>query len=177
MVMLFFQTRCSPLRRKMKLNLAYQRTTYWVHLSRQHIPVRIGRCNHRLDRFMNSSGYKKFAIISATNPASEPIKKSKNIFLNQLLKYKIIRKGLRFHPTLACADARNWPNEAGWIIFDNELSEIMTLGDQFGQLAIVTGETGKITTLVWLQSKSNLRVKPDTVMQKRRSRIRKSLMH
>ncbi|MDE3208983.1 MAG: DUF3293 domain-containing protein, partial [Pseudomonadota bacterium] len=98
----------------------------------------------------NSSGYKKFAIISATNPASEPIKKSKNIFLNQLLKYKIIRKGLRFHPTLACADARNWPNEAGWIIFDNELSEIMALGDQFGQLAIVAGQIRTAPKLAWL---------------------------
>lgn len=93
---------------------------------------------------------RKFAIITAQNPQSEPLSETENQQRNQALEKDL--KSLRLEYTLSTGENPNgtWIEE-GFAVFDVELEQTLELGRKHGQHAILWGEGEKVY-LAWCET-------------------------
>jgi len=100
--------------------------------------------------FLRQNGWRTFSFITAWNPFSG---RSRSLAENQQaqaeLEQKLGERNLTFLPAVARDQARKWPEEPGIFVFDTPLAQMLDLGTQFGQNAILWGEVDGTPEALW----------------------------
>ena len=73
-----------------------------------------------------------------------------NAMRHAVLQARIVERGLRHVPASNHADAGDWPVEPGYCVLGADEKELLELAAEFGQSAIVCGQSGNaVARLVW----------------------------
>ncbi len=88
-----------------------------------------------------------FALISAQNPRSTPLSDEENLARNANLKAVLLSFGWAFADSYGQNLELSW-SEAGFIVWDVPLEQIISLAQDFNQNAIVFGQGARIA-LCW----------------------------
>lgn len=123
------------------LRAAYRATTYRVWLPEGAVDLRVGEASSVLAAYVAARGGRAWMVVTACNPASEPLEEAINMARQQALAGLLHSLGL---PALAAenlADDGQWPAEAGFFVtaplLDRELA--LALGRRMGQNAVLFG--------------------------------------
>jgi Protein of unknown function (DUF3293) len=90
---------------------------------------------------------RRFCLVTAANPRSEALPEARNDALNLEMKSRLNSRGWAFTDSLGHDPTGTW-REPGFLIWDATLEEVLALGRDFGQNAIVYGESGRVA-LAW----------------------------
>jgi hypothetical protein len=90
---------------------------------------------------------RRFGLITAANPRSKALSDARNDALNLELKSRVISCGWAFTDSLGHDPSGAW-REPGLLIWDATLEDVLALGRDFGQNAVVYGESGRVA-LAW----------------------------
>ncbi|MDX2006821.1 MAG: DUF3293 domain-containing protein [Meiothermus sp.] len=90
---------------------------------------------------------RKFAIITAHNPQSEPLPEKENRQRNKALEQDLMSDSLEYTFSIGESPDGTWVEE-GFAVFDLELEKALKLGRKYGQHAILWGEGEKVY-LAW----------------------------
>lgn len=82
-----------------------------------------------------------YAIITADNPGAVLQNPVQNQTARVQLEAMLNQAGFAYRPTQHIAMDGNWPNEKGYLIADIGPKQAITLGQSFGQVAIIFGTT------------------------------------
>ncbi len=123
------------------LQAAYRATTYRVWLPEGAVDLRVGEACPALAAYVAARGGRAWMVVTASNPASEPLGEAANLARQRALAGLLHSLGL---PALAAenlADDGQWPAEAGFFVtapvLDRELA--LALGRHMGQNAVLFG--------------------------------------
>ena len=123
------------------LQAAYRATTYRVWLPEGAVDLREGEACPALAAYVAARGGRAWMVVTASNPASEPLGEAANLARQRALAGLLHSLGL---PALAAenlADDGQWPAEAGFFVtapvLDRELA--LALGRHMGQNAVLFG--------------------------------------
>lgn len=123
------------------LQAAYRATTYRVWLPDGAVDLRVGEASPALAAYVAARGGRAWMVVTASNPASEPLGEAANLARQRALAGLLHSLGL---PALAAenlADDGQWPAEAGFFVtapvLDRELA--LALGHHMGQNAVLFG--------------------------------------
>jgi hypothetical protein len=90
---------------------------------------------------------KRFFLITAANPRSEPFTDDANDARNLEMRGVLEAGNWSFETSLGRSPSGDW-REHGFLIWDAPLEAVLELGRMFGQNAVVYGENGRIA-LAW----------------------------
>jgi hypothetical protein len=137
---------------------AYRATTYCVHTGEGDFALRIGVPNREFDAFLlrqplpfvlaGCSSVAGWGIITAYNPG-ELLADCQNQLHQRRLRERIAASGWSFHDARNVADDAVWPEEASYLVQPVDEQQILALGREFRQLAVVYGRTGLAPALLW----------------------------
>jgi Protein of unknown function (DUF3293) len=88
-----------------------------------------------------------FCVMTAANPRSEQFSDADNDARNLEMRAVIEAKGWKLEPSEGVSPTGDW-REPGFLIWDAPLEDVLQIGRDFGQNAIVYG-TGKRIALAW----------------------------
>lgn len=91
------------------------------------------------------------ALITASNPASQPRSEQWNRSVSRQLEAEISRRALAYSPTVAMDPADQWPVEPGFLIAGLAREPAEAIGRSFDQNAIVWAGTDAVPRLVLLR--------------------------
>ena len=83
-----------------------------------------------------------FALITAANPRSNLLSDEENRLRNALLERELLARGWRYGPSFGTDRAASW-REDGFIVWDETADDLLELGREFEQNAIVYGAGGQ----------------------------------
>lgn len=111
------------------LQAAYRATTYRVWLPEGAVDLRVGEACPALAAYVAARGGRAWMVVTASNPASEPLGEAANLARQRALAAENL------------ADDGQWPAEAGFFVtapvLDRELA--LALGRHMGQNAVLFG--------------------------------------
>jgi len=84
-----------------------------------------------------------FALITAANSRSQVLSKGENKLRNAMLEGELIARGWKYGSSFGTNRAASW-REDGFIVWDETLDDVLELGREFEQNAIVYGASGWI---------------------------------
>lgn len=90
---------------------------------------------------------RRFALITAQNPRSTPLDPIENIARNVKLKNVLLAKNWAFGSSDGHNQDHSW-SEAGFVVWDVELPNVMAVARDFEQHAIVYGQGSRLA-LCW----------------------------
>lgn len=133
-----------------ELIAAYEATAYAADLPGGPATLRIGTPEPLLDHWLAEHGQSRWAVISAANPWSSRCDKESNRVAHGALRALLVQRGL------PVCEAMNWPDDgvAGWtepalLCAGLSPEEAMRIGAAFGQNAVLCGEAGESTQIMW----------------------------
>lgn len=112
--------------------------------------LRPGLPHPGFDAFLRQNGWRTYAFITAWNPFSVrqlPLVENRARHARLLLTLR--RADLPFLPASARDAAGEWPAEEGVIVVNAPLGQVIGLGLNFGQNALMWGEAGKEPVVLW----------------------------
>lgn len=130
---------------------AFRATTYRVLAADRSFNLRIGRKAVDFDAFLAALGMADWAIVTACNPGGRR-SDGENERRHAALRTRVEALGLPTWPTIAIADAGDWPDEPGLLIVGASSAIARNLADAFGQLACVVGTAGSAPALLWTRT-------------------------
>ncbi len=92
-----------------------------------------------------------YAVITAHNPANEPLSKEDNEKRHQALEQLLQQHNLNFKPSVGQSPDGSW-SEEGFVVFDIALEQALDIGRMFEQHAILYGQGNRVA-LAWCESK------------------------
>jgi len=98
-----------------------------------------------------------FALITAANPRSQVLPDEENKLRNAALEGEFIARGWRYGPSFGTDRAETW-REDGFIVWDETADDLLELGREFEQNAIVYGASGGVA-LGWCDTRELERFK------------------
>ncbi len=98
-----------------------------------------------------------FALITAANPRSQVLSDDENRLRNAALEGEFIARGWKYGPSFGTDRAGTW-REDGFIVWDETLDDLLELGREFDQNAIVYGASGWVA-LGWCETRELERFK------------------
>lgn len=131
------------------LEQAYRTTTYRVFLPSGAVDLRIDVANPPLAAWLQVEEVEEWAVVTAANPASEPLSARENAERQARLEVSLLEEGFEPYAGENVADVPGWPVEESCFIPDISQPEAVALAQQFGQNAILCGETDGVPRLVW----------------------------
>ena len=134
------------------LHTAYVRTTYWVEAKSQPLALRIGEKSRRLDLILGRLGATRWAFMTAWNPLSQLRSPWYNVHRQRALLRAVENSGWQWLRGLAQSDAEDWPAEPGLLVVGIGAAQARRLGRRFRQYAVVLGDRGKASRLVWCEN-------------------------
>ena len=135
-----------------ELEAAFLATTYRVETPDACFDLRIGLPDPAFDDFLRRQNAASWGIVTACNPGGV-LTLQQNAERNGALLGRIKALGWRYHRASNCADSGEWPVEPGYCVLDADEAGLCRLAAEFGQSAIVRGQTGRDGgRLVWLSS-------------------------
>jgi hypothetical protein len=132
------------------LQIAYQEAIYEVYLGKETIKLFIDKHNLVLDRLLKTYDCYTWALITAHNPYSQCLSALENQQRHQSLIEFVPALNLTIFDAVGKAKNSAWTPEQSILIVGIKLAEAIALGQQFQQNAIVYGELGQSTQLIWL---------------------------
>lgn len=134
--------------RELELWHAYERTRFCVHEGPRRICFMAGSRSPRLDALLERTRTRTWAFITAWNPNSEALSRDENDRRHAGLVRAIEALGLATLPGEGIGADPAWPAEQSLMVLDITRARAVSLGRQFGQLAIVAGRRGEPPKLV-----------------------------
>lgn len=132
------------------LHQAYRDAVYEVYHNRKTILLFIDRLNPKLDSILEKYHGNTWALITAHNPYSQCLPPVENE-QRQLKLVEIVRANNLIFLDGVGKDQNNlWTPEPSIFIVNIELEQAIAIGQEFQQNAIVWGEFGKKSKLLWL---------------------------
>lgn len=128
---------------------AYRNTTYLVDHPEGAFGIRLGEPCPRLDAVLAAHGVKCWAYVTAWNPRSQPLPAAVNAARHADLLARVAQLGYRVFPGRGQPDSGDWIPEESLLILGITEAAALALGAQFGQHAIVVGESGGSAGLRW----------------------------
>lgn len=122
-----------------ELAAAYAAAHYAVVLDGDAIPLRVGESAGDVEAYWAA---RRYAFITAWNPASRPLSEEANNLADARLVARMQVLDLSFHPAWASDHDRQW-RESGWLIADVDPSTLDALAGEFGQAGVLHWEHGE----------------------------------
>jgi hypothetical protein len=127
---------------------AYRRTSYWVDIGDGRICLRVGESNPDLDKILTEHGVREWAYITAYNPASIQLSRHENEQRQARLIRDVEQMGYQILRGEGIGDADDWPPEPSILILGIAMDEAISIGNAYGQTAIVVGRRGESARLL-----------------------------
>ena len=127
---------------------AYERTTFVVFENGREISFRVGSPASSLAALMKRQGATRSAFMTAWNPASVSLPPADNDKRQRSLERTIEAAGYSCLPGEGRGDDPSWAPEESLLVLGISEGKAVSLGRQFGQLAIVVARAGKPARLV-----------------------------
>lgn len=133
------------------LDRAYRSAIYEVYTGKKTIQLSIAKNNPQIDLLLSQCDRSSWAFVTAHNPHSQCL----SLAENQQRHQSLIRL-LKTHDFILFDGAGKdkdglWIPEISILILGIQLEYAIALGKQFQQNAIVYGELGKISQLLWMK--------------------------
>ena len=126
----------------MTLFEAYRLTQYSVTLpSGAPTPVHVGRPAPHLDCALAAAGATSWAFVTAHNPGPRRLSRPINRRRHRALARAAYRRGLKSWPAVGLGHSGG-PTERGCVLLGATADQATSLGQTFGQLAVLHGEIG-----------------------------------
>ena len=98
-----------------------------------------------------------FALITAANPRSRVLSEAENTLRNAMLEGEFIARGWKYSSSFGMDRAASW-REDGFIVWDETADDLLELGLEFEQNAVVYGASGWVA-LGWCDTRELERFK------------------
>ena len=134
--------------RELGLWRAYERTRFCVQDGSKRICFMAGSRNRRLDALLARHDATRWAFITAWNPGSRTLSKPENARRHAELRAAVTEAGLEALDGEGVGEDPSWLPEESLLILDISRGKAISLGQRFGQLAIVVGRRGQASALV-----------------------------
>ena len=128
---------------------AYRNTIYQV--SDLSLQIKIGERNRALEKILKKHGVASWAFISAWNPASKPLPEQENAARHQKLVAVAAANRWQYWEGRGIGADTSWQPELSLLILGISKATALELGQQFGQNAIVFGESRRAPELLLLR--------------------------
>ncbi|MCF7220191.1 DUF3293 domain-containing protein [Marilutibacter chinensis] len=122
-----------------ELASAYAAAHYAVVLDGDVIAFRVGEHAGDVEAYWAA---RRYAFITAWNPASRPLSEEANNLADGRLVARIEGLDLVFHPAWASDHDRQW-RESGWLVADLDPTVLDALATEFGQAGALHWEHGE----------------------------------
>jgi hypothetical protein len=130
---------------------AYAATTYRIFLPDGAADLRLDQASEPLCYWLEKTGLRSFAILTAHNPASVLFTAIENAQFQLALRADLQVGEHRVFGGENLADEAGWPPEESCCVFDLPLSAAAELGRKYGQNAILFGGQDAIPRLYWME--------------------------
>lgn len=131
------------------LEAAYRAARYLVHGEGGAIELAVGVRSAALERLLAAAGARRWAWLTAVNPASRRLGAEENRARLARLDAELAAAGRRALPGAAVDPAGAWPEEESRLVLDLDVEAARALAGRFGQLAFLAGEAGGAVRLEW----------------------------
>ena len=128
---------------------AYLETDYHVASPEGSLTFHVGRENSGNDMLLIGAGAERWAVITAWNPHSQHRSWEENDEAQDRLKKAIESRGLKWWEAAGKHPSNDWPAEESCLILNNAPRPARELCREFGQLAVLFGETGDAPWLLF----------------------------
>jgi len=127
---------------------AYRRTTFSANTPQGRLSFRVGERCVELDDLLRRHGVTTWGYVTAFNPGSLLLSVEENVARQSELERVIATLGLASYPGAGIGEQGCWPPEPSVLVLGISRADAFSLGQQFGQLAVVHGELGREAELV-----------------------------
>ena len=127
---------------------AYERTRFCVDDAERQVCFRVGSRSRKVQELLERHGARRFAFITAWNPASVTQPSAENHRRQAELKNELRRLGYKTLPGVGIGDDPAWEPEESLMVLGMSRAKAVALGQKYGQLAIVFGERDAPAELV-----------------------------
>ena len=122
---------------------AYRDAVFEADLPGGPLRIRVGEHHPALDEVLRGGGGGHcWCFVTAWNPASEPLATAENNARNAELAATLKGESLSFYPGRGRDPQGKWPAEESFLVLDLAREAARTLGQRYGQNAVVWGEAG-----------------------------------
>ncbi len=135
-----------------ELEAAYRATTYRVYLPGGQCDLHPGVASGTLRCWLETAGATGFAILTACNPGSVPLDEEENTSRQSQLECELLESGYETYVGENVAEDAAWPVEESCFVPGIPVAEAISLGEKYGQNAVVCGGADGVPELVWLAS-------------------------
>jgi hypothetical protein len=135
-----------------KLRQSYTRAIYRVDARIGPIFLRVGETHPELDRWLSEQGAPRFAFLTAANPGSKKLSGAENERRLRQLRERLDAMGHGSIPGESFDEVDGGFREASFLVFAIGRDDAIALARDFGQLALLYGESGRPVELVWTLS-------------------------
>jgi len=132
------------------LEAAYRATTYRIFLPNGPLDLRLDHGDERLRAWLAATGCRCFAILTACNPASQPLDNEANAERQARLECQLLAADYEPFAAKNIADDGVWPVEESCFIPNLKPATARALAADFGQNAVVCGGEDGVPRLVWV---------------------------
>jgi hypothetical protein len=132
---------------------AYQNAEY-VIFAEPELVLLVGNYSEALKAIMTKTPFKQAAFITAYNPYSEIFDESENLKRHATLSTELTQLGFSFLLGEGRDKERQWPSEISVLVLNILNDTAKTLGNKYGQNAILWIEEDAIPQLLLLNGKS-----------------------
>lgn len=122
------------------LDLLYRQARYVIDDGEAKFTIRLGADNAELREFLAGRGIATWSFLTAYNPQSKPLSDEENAARQAELVRSLDSQGFKYLNGYGTGD--DWDPEASLFILDISREAALRLGRQFGQHAILWGESG-----------------------------------
>lgn len=136
---------------KTELDAAYRATTYRVFLPEGVVELRIDSVSSDFAAWLKAKGVNTWAIVTAANPGSQQISIRENAEHQAKLECELLEAGFEPFVVEAVADDGQWPVEESCLVPGIDPSKVIALARQFGQNAVLLGESDGVPRLAWTE--------------------------
>jgi hypothetical protein len=123
----------------LELAAAYAQADYAVVMDGDALPVRVGQPACDLEAYRPA---RRYALITAWNPASAPHPDSANEAADAALVARLDAAGIDRQPAQGSSSDGQW-REPGWLVFDVSEAGLDLLAREFGQAAVLAWTAGE----------------------------------
>jgi len=132
-----------------ELIAAYCRTSYWAELPHACLRLQLEQRNEEFDRFLEERGVGEWAFITAANPRSQLLTPAENAARAAALKAAVEQRRYTAFPGYGVGIDPSWEPEESLLVCGIEIETARALAREFGQHAIVFGQTGDTPRLAF----------------------------
>ena len=131
------------------LEKEYREAIYVVAADNKEITFRVGKIRQPLNALLAEHNAANFAFITAHNPRSNVLPKSRNEARQRRLKETLHTQNFKFLEGYGVNEREVWEKEQSCFVFDISLEKALESGRMFEQYAILYGRKRGNIELVW----------------------------